>query len=38
MAKDEKDFPRLMQGTAEHEGELIVEDARESKAFCGRTW
>ena len=37
MAKDEKDFPRLMQGMAEHEGELIVEDARESNSFCGRT-
>jgi len=40
MDKDEKDFPRLVQGMAEHEGELLVEDAREPKTsvgnFCGR--
>jgi TonB family protein len=38
--RDEKDFPRQMQGMAEHEGELLVEDAREPKTpdagYCGQ--
>jgi len=41
MAKDEKDFPKLLQGMADSEAELLVEDARESKTsagnFCGPT-
>lgn len=38
--KDEKDFPRLVQGMAEHEGEILVEDAKDPKAsvsnYCGQ--
>lgn len=38
--RDEKDFPRLVQGMAEHQGEILVEDAKEPKAsvsnYCGQ--